>query len=46
MSDTTAQPAIGRNSVIWPDPSPLDSWWHRVMYTETSSAPQTLRMAR
>ncbi|MFF0632966.1 hypothetical protein ACFYTS_10730 [Nocardia sp. NPDC004151] len=48
MSDTTAQPAIGRvrNSVVWPDPSPLDSWWHGVMYAETSSALQTLRTAR
>ncbi len=47
MSDTTALSAIGRvrNSVVWPDPSPLDSWWHRVMYTESSSAPQTLRTA-
>ncbi|MEU6584157.1 hypothetical protein [Nocardia sp. NPDC046763] len=48
MSDTTAQPAIGRvrDSVVWPDPSPLASWWHSVMHPETSSAPQTLRTAR
>ncbi len=21
-------------AVVWPDPSPLDAWWHRIMHSE------------
>lgn len=22
------------NPVVWPQPSPLDEWWHRIMHDE------------
>ncbi len=47
MSNTT-QPTVRRvrDAVVWPDPSPLDTWWHNVMYAETGSGPQKLRTTR
>ena len=35
--ETTAEQA----PVIWPEPSRLDSWWHRIMTDNTASAAGT-----
>ncbi|MBF6167172.1 hypothetical protein IU486_20805 [Streptomyces gardneri] len=32
-----AEPGSGNSSetaVIWPDPSPLDAWWRRIMHPD------------
>ncbi|PXX56317.1 hypothetical protein DFR70_12058 [Nocardia tenerifensis] len=39
MSDTT-NPSMtdrGQDQVVWPEPSPLDSWWNSVMYVDSTS---------
>ncbi len=45
MSDTATRSVTGqgRGSVVWPDPSPLDSWWQSVMYAEVGSAQRKQR---
>lgn len=51
MSHTT-QLAVGRvrAAVVWPDPSPLDRWWHSIMYPGTEAVnrgkPQSAIMGR
>ncbi len=34
-----------RNSVVWPDPSPLSSWWEAVMRGDARSRPGTSTFA-
>ncbi len=26
--------AASEAAVVWPDPSPLDAWWRRIMYPD------------
>ncbi|MVU82244.1 hypothetical protein GPX89_34035 [Nocardia sp. ET3-3] len=44
---TTAQPPVRRvrHGVVWPDPSPLDAWWHSVMFSEADTTPRTTMTA-
>ncbi len=48
MLDSTTKNAtdLGQERVDWPDPSPLASWWDRVMYTNHTSNPEVRRTAR
>lgn len=41
MSDITTQFISNRvqDQVVWPDPSPLASWWDSVMAAEITPAP-------
>ncbi|MGW5110358.1 hypothetical protein [Nocardia sp. NPDC004123] len=45
MCDTTVRPISNQRQeqVIWPDPSPLASWWDSVMGAEHISTPQFQR---
>ncbi|WP_282776859.1 MULTISPECIES: hypothetical protein [unclassified Nocardia] len=44
MSDTAAPDRNDRRQdrVVWPEPSPLASWWDRVMFAE-SAGPREIR---
>ncbi|MTE15855.1 hypothetical protein [Nocardia aurantiaca] len=47
MIDNAHRTSYDRQSpVIWPDPSPLDSWWDAVMRGEDLTKPSRVKSAR
>ncbi|WP_157170972.1 hypothetical protein [Nocardia araoensis] len=33
----TGTGASAEAAIIWPDPSPLDSWWRRIMHSDPAA---------
>ncbi|MGK8506620.1 hypothetical protein ACRS5S_00705 [Nocardia asiatica] len=35
LAPTRSGPGLASEAaVVWPDPSPLDAWWRRIMYPD------------